>query len=119
MVEKEWVDGFPGAVTVCDRTGIVVEMNDKAAQGYAEQGGRALLGTNMLDCHPEPSRTRLQVLLENGQSNIYTIEKRGVKKLVFQAPWYHDGIRAGMVELVLELPAGMPHFVRDKQPTAS
>ena len=36
-----------------------------------------------------------------------------VRKLIYQAPWYRDGVHAGLVELSLELPADMPHFVRD------
>ena len=119
MHRGDWIDGFPGTFLVCDRAGIILEMNDRAAVQYADDGGRALLGTNVLDCHPEPSRTRLQRLLETGQSNVYTIEKRGVKKLVYQAPWYEEGSLAGMVEVVLELPAEMPHFVRDKKETAA
>jgi transcriptional regulator with PAS, ATPase and Fis domain len=119
MDHREWAKGFPGAILVCDRAGIILEMNDRAAQQYADDGGRALLGANVLDCHPEPSRTKLQQLLETGQSNVYTIEKRGVKKLVYQAPWHEEGSLAGMVEVVLELPAAMPHFVRDKVETAA
>jgi ribosomal protein S6 len=72
-----------------------------------------LIGANILDCHPEPARTKLKGLLESGRANIYTIEKKGVKKLIYQAPWYKDGEYAGIVELSLEIPWDMPHFVRD------
>ena len=51
--------------------------------------------------------------MQTGQTNVYTIEKKGVKKLIYQTPWYHDGAFAGLVELGLEIPAEMPHFVRD------
>ncbi len=112
MSDHEWVAGFPGAVTVCDLHGTILEMNEKSVQSFAGDGGRALLGTNVLDCHPEPSRSRLAALLRSGETNVYTIEKRGVKKLIFQAPWYRDGARAGMVELSLEIPFELPHFVR-------
>ena len=54
MAEYSWVKGFAGAVTVCDASGIILEMNDRAAQLFAEDGGRALIGKNVLDC---PSRT--------------------------------------------------------------
>ena len=42
-----------------------------------------------------------------------TIEKDGVKKLVYQAPWYEDGEYRGLVEVTLVLPDALPHFVRD------
>jgi hypothetical protein len=40
MSEHPWVENFPGAVTVCDPNGIVLELNDKAAQSFAVDGGR-------------------------------------------------------------------------------
>lgn len=65
-----------------------------------------------MDCHPEPARSKLRGLLESGGSNVYTIEKGGVRKLIYQAPWSSGGERRGMVELSLELPAEMAHHVR-------
>jgi len=112
MLERTWVREFPGAVTVCDRDGVILEMNDKAAAVFQADGGRALVGTNVLDCHPEPSRSKLSAMLSTGQSNVYTIEKNGVKKLIYQAPWFEGGAYAGFVEISLEIPAEMPHFVR-------
>ncbi|MCX6550191.1 MAG: diguanylate cyclase [Acidobacteria bacterium] len=109
----EWTKEFPGAVTVCDRTGIIVEMNDKSAKAFEADGGWALVGTNMLACHPEPSRSLVADLLAHPRTNVYTIEKRGVHKLIYQAPWYRDGVFQGLVELVLEIPESMPHFVRE------
>lgn len=107
-----WVAGLPGAVTVCDRHGVILEMNDKAAATFEADGGRALIGSNLLDCHPEPSRSLVADLLAHPRVNAYTIEKRGVRKLIYQAPWYEGGTFAGIVELSLEIPATMPHFVR-------
>lgn len=112
MAGHDWVKGFPGAVTVCDREGVVLEMNDRSAEVFAADGGRALVGTNVLACHPEPARTKLATMLAAGEANVYTIEKDGVKKLIYQAPWYRDGAYAGFVELSLVVPAAMPHFVR-------
>jgi len=112
MAEHEWVKEFPGAVTVCDRDGVVLAMNDRAAAGFAADGGRALVGTNVLACHPEPARAKLAKMLASGEANVYTIEKDGVKKLIYQAPWYRDGAYAGFVELSLVVPFALPHFVR-------
>jgi hypothetical protein len=52
-------------------------------------------------------------MLANAQSHIYTIQKNGIQELIYQAPFYADGACAGMVELALDLPPGMPHFNRD------
>ncbi len=98
---------------ICNLDGIIVEMNARAAQNYLANGGMNLVGRNLLECHPEPARSKLKRLLETGGCSVYTVEKKGIKKLVYQAPWYQDGQRGGMVELVLEIPLDMPHFVRE------
>jgi hypothetical protein len=112
MTDTDWVEDFPAAVTVCDAVGIIVAMNAKAAETFREEGGKALIGSNVLDCHPEPSRTQLADMLRSQCANIYTIEKAGIRKLIYQSPWCRDGRYAGFVELALPIPAEMPHFIR-------
>ena len=112
MNENAWIKEFPAAVTVCDEEGFILEMNDKAAKSFEKDGGRKLIGSNLLDCHPEPARTKTERLLSSRERNVYTIEKNGVKKLIYQSPWYQNGQYAGFVELSLEIPFEMPHFLR-------
>ena len=104
-----WARELPVAVTVCDRNGVILEMNDKAKSTFSGD----LVGKNVMDCHPEPARAKLAELLATAKSNVYTIEKKGMKKLIFQSPWYEEGRFAGLVEISLELPASLPHFQRD------
>jgi hypothetical protein len=87
-------------------------MNQKAAETYQRDGGMELVGKSLVDCHPEPARSKLMRLLETGGSNVYTIERNGIRKLIYQAPWYQNGSRRGMIELALEIPFDVPHFVR-------
>jgi transcriptional regulator with PAS, ATPase and Fis domain len=112
MSEIAWVKEFPGAITVCDTAGVILAMNDRAAEQFAKDGGQELVGGNLLDCHPEPSRTKLQELLSSGKMNAYTIEKNGSKKLIYQTPWYENGEYRGLVEIAVPLPETLPHFVR-------
>lgn len=112
MNEVNWFKEFPGAITICDARGVLLDMNDKAAATMEKDGGRALIGKNILDCHPEPARTKTAQMLASKNKNVYTIEKNGVKKLIFQSPWYRNGKYAGFVELSLEIPVDLPHFVR-------
>jgi PAS domain-containing protein len=112
MPASDWIRNAPFAVTVCDAEGIIIEMNEKAVEIFAADGGRALIGANVLDCHPEPARSKLADQLGNGGVNCYTIEKNGRKKLIYQAPWFRDGRAAGIVELSLEIPSDLPHFIR-------
>jgi hypothetical protein len=108
-----WTKEFPGEITLCDADGVILEMNDRAAKAFEKDGGQALVGTNLLDCHPEPSRTKLQEMLASRKTNAYTIEKRGVKKLVYQAPWYENGVYRGFAEISVALPDALPHFQRN------
>ena len=111
--ENAWIKEFPAAVTICDTEGNILEMNDKAAQTFEKDGGRALIGKNMLDCHPDPARGKVERLMDDKQKNVYTIEKKGIKKLIYQSPWYKDGKYAGFAELSFEIPFEIPHFIRD------
>lgn len=112
MNEHAWIKEFPAAVTVCDADGVILEMNDKAARTFEKDGGYKLIGSNMLDCHPDPAQSKVKRLLAAREKNVYTIEKNGVKKMIFQSPWYQNGEYAGFVELSLEIPFEMEHFIR-------
>ena len=112
METNAWVNEFQGAVTLCDPQGIILEMNDKSAKTFEADGGRNLIGTNLFDCHSEASRAKLAAMIAEQRSNVYTIEKKGVKKLIYQSPVYEHGVYAGFVEISLEIPFEMPHFVR-------
>jgi len=109
---ENWKEEVNFAITVCDAAGKITEMNAKSAATFGKNGGKALVGKSLLDCHPEPSKSKLKKMLETPYTNAYTIEKNGVKKLIYQTPWYEQGKPAGLVELSLVLPAEMPHFVR-------
>lgn len=117
MDEHVWIKEFPGAITVCDAQGVILEMNAAAEEVFVADGGARLVGTNVLDCHPEPARSQLKAMLAEGRANVYTIERAGKKKLIYQAPWTRGGVYAGFVELSLAIPWEMPHFNRDA-PTA-
>lgn len=109
----QWVDEFEGAVTVSDIEGTIVALNRRAAEMFAEDGGAALVGRSLFDCHPEHANETIRRLLHDRASNVYTVEKRGKRKLIYQAPWFRDGRFAGLLELTLDLPAEMRNIVRD------
>jgi transcriptional regulator with PAS, ATPase and Fis domain len=112
MNEQPWIKEFPAAITVCDEEGIILEMNDNAAKAYEKDGGYELIGSNMLDCHPDPAREKTERLLAARAKNVYTIGKNSIKKLIYQSPWYKNGEYAGFVELSLEIPFELSHFIR-------
>jgi DUF438 domain-containing protein len=112
MPAFSWFKEFPIGITVCDREAILLEMNDKAAEILEEDGGYGLIGSNILDCHPPAARAMFEEMMANQRKNIYTIEKKGIKKLIYQTPWYENGEYAGFVELSIEIPFELPHFLR-------
>lgn len=102
-----WANELDCAITVCDTAGIVVYQNDHSCKVNGDVRGKSLI-----PCHNERSRAIIDRLLSEGGSNSYTIEKKGVRKLIHQTPWRVDGKVCGLVEFSIALPAEMPHYVR-------
>jgi len=107
-----WQDEFPSNIIVCDKDGVILYMNKQAQKAYKKDGGAKLIGKNLLDCHPEPAKTKLKKLLHSGKTNSYTIEKNGIKKFIHQSPWFENGKLKGLVEFGIEIPFDMLHFKR-------
>ncbi len=108
----DWLEGLPAAVTVTDTRGEIIAMNWRAAETFAAEGGRALLGANVLDCHPPPSRDKVAAMLAGAQPNHYTIAKGGQRRMIHQLPWFRNGVFAGLLEIAVDVPAVLPHFDR-------
>jgi len=53
--------------------------------------------------------------MKSRRQNIYTIQKDGRKKLVFQSPWFRNGEFAGYLDMTVEIPWEMPHYNRDQK----
>jgi hypothetical protein len=54
-----WLEEFPVAVTVTDAQGTILTMNARSRKSFEADGGAALIGTSVFDCHPEPPERRL------------------------------------------------------------
>jgi hypothetical protein len=104
---------LPFAITVCDTDAIILYMNDRSISTFQKYGGVDIIGTSLFDYHHGPSALKLRELLDTQTKNAYTIEKNGIKKMIYQSPWFKDGEFAGLIELSLEIPMEMAHFVRE------
>ena len=90
------------AITVCDADGNILDMNQHSAD--VNSHGKKIIGYNLMNCHPEPAKTKLKGLLEHQRLNAYTI---------YQTPWWKEnGEFGGLIEYSIEIPFEMPHFVR-------
>ena len=53
------------------------------------------------------------IYLRQCDTNAYTIEKKGIRKMIYQTAWRReDGTVGGIIELSMPIPAEMPHYVR-------
>jgi len=108
----DWFEELPCAVTVCDVAYRILYLNARAAEVNARDGGKSLIGRDMMACHPPEAQEKLRRVMESGRPNIYTIEKGGVRKMIYQAHWRRNGTVGGLLEITFELPKEVPHFVR-------
>lgn len=106
-MELDFFKTINGSITVSDTEGNVLYMNDKAAEVFG-----SMVGKNMMGCHKASSQETIGRLIANAETNVYTIEKGDVKKIIYQTPWYKDGVVAGLIEFSLVIPFEMPHYVR-------
>lgn len=110
-MEPNWIENLNIAITVCNTEANIIYMNAKSKATFAKYGEN-LLNESLYNCHGEASSEKIRQMLADGSENIYTIEKAGVKKIIVQMPWKNEADVDGLVELSIELPMDMPHFVR-------
>ena len=112
MENFAWYEDMNCAITVCDTEGVIIYQNKPARELYAAHGN--LVGKNLFPCHNPHSPAIIRRLLEEGATNAYTIEKKGVKKVIYQSAWRkEDGTVGGLVEFSMIVPFEMPHHVRE------
>ena len=110
---ENWANELPFmAITISDKDGKIIEMNDRSAMTFQKSGGRELIGKQLMDCHPEKAQMIIREMMSSPKTNAYTIEKEGLKKLIYQTPWYENGEFGGLVEFSIIIPMDMPHFKR-------
>lgn len=108
----DWAQGLDCPITVCDHRCRIIYMNDASRRLYHKHGD--LIGADLMACHNERSQGIIRRLLTEGGVNVYTIEKRGVRKLIYQSAWLlEDGTVGGVAEISIVLPPEMPHYVRE------
>ena len=76
------------AVVLCDLGHTIIYMNPAAGERYAKQGGMALMGRSLLDCHPPQANEMIQKVVtwfrESTEHNlIYTFRNGKENKDVY------------------------------------
>lgn len=108
MPSLDFFKGINVSITISDTEGNILYMNDKSTSVFGD-----MVGQNMIGCHNPHSQEIIHKLIAEAGTNAYTIDKRGVKKLIYQTPWYNETREVGgLVEFSIIIPDDMPHYVR-------
>ena len=83
----DWIVKPDGNLIVSNAEGMIIYLNETAIGNYHKDGGATLIGKNLMDCHNENSRRIILEIMTTHQKNVYTIDKRGKRKIIYQAPW--------------------------------
>lgn len=104
----DWADNTGCAITACDTGGVVIYQNKPSIAVNGDVRGRS-----MIPCHNEHSRAIIDRLMREGGTNAYTIQKKEVRKMIYQTAWKReDGTVGGLLEISMPIPVEMPHHVR-------
>lgn len=107
----DWAEGIDCAVTICDAQGKILFMNERSRKTFERHGD--IIGHDLFQYHPAHAQEKIRHMLATGESNSYTIDKNGQRKLIHQTPWRDsEGRIAGLVEFSIVLPPDMPHYIR-------
>ena len=106
-MEKDFFNEINVSITISDTEGNIVYMNNKSKSVFGDMTGK-----NMLGCHKTRSQDIIHRLIENKETNVYTIQKGDVKKMIYQHPWYDNGELKGLIEFSIILPPEIPHYIR-------
>ena len=61
---KSIIDQDQNPVVICDLEHVIIYANPAACSAYEKQGGEALLGKNVMDCHDNRSKMLLQIVAD-------------------------------------------------------
>ncbi|HPB05166.1 MAG TPA: PAS domain-containing protein [Prolixibacteraceae bacterium] len=99
-----WAHEMDVRVTVCNKKGVIVYMNQASALGMHKYGGYELLGKSLFDCHNPASSAKIREMLEIPSVNVYITEKQEERRLIRQFPWEENGEHKGIIEFSFALP---------------
>ncbi len=85
---KSLVDEDRCAVVICNLMHEIVYMNPAAKEKYVKWGGESLMGKNLLDCHNDDSRRKIQnvvawFLESRNHNRIFTFHNEKENKDVY------------------------------------
>jgi len=98
--------GLRAAMTIADEEYRIVFMNDLSIEHYADWGGEALIGANLLDCHNAESQTMLRQMYARYRAGDLTPTRYhkdkgdGLGRSIIFVPLVVKGQFRGVAELI-------------------
>ncbi|MCG0275519.1 MAG: PAS domain-containing protein [Thermosediminibacteraceae bacterium] len=80
-MKSDWIKNLSVAITICDTEGKIIYMNEKACKTFEKDGSPKLIGKNVLDCHPEPARSKLKKNAGNSPNKLLHHRKKWGQKV--------------------------------------
>ena len=109
----DWVDEFPGGISVCDTEGRMLVINRKEAAALEKLGFKNILGKKFWACHAKKSAGMIREQMSDQKTRVYFTEQNGIRELLIQAPWFEDGKFGGLVEIAVEVEGEIPTIIRE------
>jgi PAS domain-containing protein len=108
-VLRALLDGLQGEIVIADENIDIAYMNEAAIRHYEKDGGAALIGRSLLDCHNPESGREIKEMYEafasgDLQARQWLLAKDGYARRVIVMPIMRDGQVKGCLELVVEEP---------------
>lgn len=91
-------------ISICDKEGKIVYLNDRGVETFKDDGGLELLGSNILDCHPEPSKSQLKEMFISHETNFIFKGQGSSRRLIYQTPIFKEKEYNGYMEMIIPIP---------------
>ena len=111
-MSEVWLEKLPCSVMICDKNYKILYMNEMSAKDHAKDGGKKMVGTDLMDCHPLEAQAKMRKMLTSAQPNVYTMQWKKKKKLVYQCQWKRGRSVGGLFQLVFKIPEDIPNIVK-------
>ena len=100
---KGIIDQDKASIVICNLSHVIIYMNLAAIEAYSKYGGKQLIGKNLLYCHNQESKVKIQKVidwfLEDEQHNIiYTGYNEKHNRDVYMVAIRDDGKLIGYYE---------------------
>ncbi|MBQ6268875.1 MAG: PAS domain-containing protein [Bacteroidetes bacterium] len=108
-MDNSFFNEIDAAITICDLNFKIVYMNNKSKNTFQNKK----IGDDILACHNPHSIEIMNNIISTKKANVYSIDKNGIKKIIYQTPWLENNEVKGLIEFSFVVPVDMPNYKRN------